>query len=92
MKTVIALAAVLAAVGSSPASARTVATTEVYYGDLDLGSAAGMSEVKARIAVAAHLMCGDDVSTRRRAGLCYRIAVQHAMLRLPGDTIELALW
>lgn len=68
MKTVLTLAASLAMTAfTAPLAAQETNTVAVRVGDLNLGSAAGMRAVEARIDAAARRVCGETVGVRDRA-------------------------
>ena len=63
-KTLIAVAAVTAALASTtvavaPAAAQTIEVVQVAYGDLNLATASGRASLDGRIAYAARQLCGD---------------------------------
>lgn len=56
--TILAVAAVAASLSAAPASAQTLESIQVSYGDLNLHSAAGRTALDGRIAAAARRLCG----------------------------------
>jgi UrcA family protein len=67
---------------------------KVAYGDLDISSPAGASELQARIGRAARLACGqDDAGTRIEAAICRQKAIKsaEAQLALKADRTDVRL-
>ena len=88
MKSLIAAAVALTAIVTTPAGAQTAPVAKVFYGDLDVGSTAGMSTLKIRIARAAHTLCNDrvgnvELASRAASLRCYIAAVAGAMTQVP---------
>lgn len=89
MKIMLTAAIAVAAVTGANASTMTasgVPTAKVFYGDLDLESAAGMKTLQSRIALAARTVCGNSVGIADIAVLqadkqCRSKAAAHAAQR-----------
>jgi len=89
--TAAAFATAITLVAATPLRAEPV---KVAYGDLDIGSPAGASELRARIGRAARVACGqDDAGTRIEVAVCRRNAVKgaEAQLALKANRTDIAL-
>lgn len=82
---ILASAAALAVTVSAPASAggfEIAQTQEVSYGDLNLGSSAGVAALKQRVRSAASAVCGKsdarDTASTTRARACVSNAIDGA--------------
>ncbi len=88
MKTfIIALALATTAFAAPSVTAQTAPTAKVFYGDLNLDSAAGQAAFKVRVSRAAHVVCGgtsaSDLGERTAMNACYAAAMHGAMAQAP---------
>ena len=95
MKTLIIALAAVAMTGLTTATVYAepaLPTAKVFYGDLDLHSAAGIRKLTSRVRTAASHVCG-NVDSRDLGGIahnqhCRRVAFADAMKQLPDGTAQ----
>ena len=94
MKILLAVAVAMSALAAPSAYAAGEPAAKVFYGDLDIGAAAGMATLKNRIAQAARNLCGNggdaDLYSRSARTSCYRAAVFGALQQLPDRAPQFA--
>ncbi len=94
MKILIAAAVALTTLAAPSVNAQTAPTAKVFYGDLNLATAAGQATLKSRISGAARAVCGrsdsEDLASRVNHTNCLRTAVNSAMAQLPTTAPQFA--
>ncbi len=90
MKIILAAALALATIAAPAAFAQSAPTAKVFFGDLNLDTAAGQSTLNSRIAHAARNVCrsteGRDLASRSAWQACFFNAMTGAMGQVPATS------